>query len=122
MSSNIPPKNNDPERNPKNNGEIYFQPNPKDLIAYGLLIVGIILLFFSPIYGEILIGIVAGVYFSKEILSVVQDANAQIERIGLSRSLIIAGILLAFLISAPAIFIGAAVVVLLRWFVFNEAA
>lgn len=113
MANKLPDTPNGPSAN-------FFQPSTKDMIAYILLVLGIILLFFQHLYGGILIGIVAGVYFSKEILSIIRNANDYIEEQGLARSLIIAGILLAFLISAPAIFIGAAIVVGLRWFVFSE--
>lgn len=98
----------------------YFQPSTKDMIAYVLLILGIILLFVSHLYGGALIGIVAGVYFSNEIIGLLKNANHLIEEQGLARSLILAGLALAFFISAPAIFVGAALVIALRWFVFSE--
>lgn len=113
MANKIPDAPNGPGTN-------YFQPSTKDMIAYVLLVLGIILLFFQHLYGGALIGIVAGVYFSKEIINILKNANTYVEEQGLARSLIIAGLLLAFFVSAPAIFIGAAVVVLLRWFVFSE--
>lgn len=92
----------------------------KDLVAYILLILGIVLLFFQPIYGGLLIGIVGGVYFSNEIIEVLKRLTTLIEEQGITRSLILGGLVLAFFICAPAIFVGAALVVCLRWFVFNE--
>lgn len=94
--------------------------NTRDIIAYVLLILGIILLFVQHLYGGFIIGLVAGVYFSKEIVGLVQNFEDFIEEQGLARSIILGGTLLALFILAPAIFIGIAVVVLLRMFIFSE--
>jgi hypothetical protein len=122
-----PPENNSPENNNENHDPakkfkemLPFEASTKDLVAYILMVLGIILLFFMPIYGGLLIGIVAGVYFSKEIIPVLKDLSTFIEDNGIARSIILAGITLAFFIVAPAIFIGAALVICLRWFVFND--
>lgn len=98
----------------------YAKTNPRDVIAYLLLVVGIILLFFQPVYGGIIIGIVAGIYFGEEIISVIKGYDDFVEEQGLVRSLILLGILLAFFISAPAIFIGAALVVCLKFFLAGD--
>lgn len=93
----------------------YAKSNTRDTIAYILLIVGLILLFFAPFYGGILIGIVIGLYFANEILAVVTNINDFIDRQGVVRSLILGALALAFFIAAPAIFIGAAVTVLVKF-------
>lgn len=112
-----PNRNEEPTETPPNH---VFQPSTKDIVGYILIVLGIVLLFFQHIYGELLIGLVAGVYFSKEMLAFVRDFPQMIDEQGVARSLIIGGIILALFISAPAIFLGAAIVVCLRWFVFNE--
>lgn len=118
--TNPTPNNDDNNFNKKINEMLPFEASTKDLVAYIILILGIILLFFMPIYGGLLIGLVAGVYFSKEIVAILKNFNQFIEQQGVARSLVIAGLLLAFLIVAPSIFIGAAIVVCLRWFVFSN--
>ena len=87
----------------------YATHNVRDTIAYALLIVALVLLLFVPFWGGLIIGLVGGVYFSDEIISMVQNFNTIIEQQGISRSVILGVTLLAFFISAPAIFIGAAV-------------
>lgn len=87
----------------------FAKQNKLDTIAYILLIIGLILLFLSPLVGELLIGIVAGLYFTREIVSTIQGASQYIDTEGLVRTLILVGILVAFFISAPGIFIGAAI-------------
>lgn len=90
--------------------------NPRDVIAYVLVILGICLLFFLPLYGGLIIGIVTGLYFSKEILDSSRKYEEFIEEQGFVRVLILGGLLLAFIISAPAIFIGIALMIALKLF------
>lgn len=98
----------------------YFSAGTRDMIAYILLVLGVILLFFQPLYGEFLIGVVAGAYFSKEINDLFKNYQNFIEQQGLVRSLILGGIFIAFLVSAPGIFIGAAFVMVLKLFIFFD--
>lgn len=93
----------------------YAKSNTRDTIAYILLVIGLILLFFAPFWGGLLIGVVIGLYFANEILSVLTNINDFIDRQGLVKSLILAALALAFFIAAPAIFIGAALTVLARF-------
>lgn len=93
----------------------YAKSNTRDTIAYILLVIGLILLFFAPFYGGILIGLVIGLYFANEILAIVTNINEFIDRQGAVRSLILGALALAFLIAAPSIFIGAAITVLAKF-------
>lgn len=94
--------------------------NTRDSIAYVILIIGIILLFFHPFYGGLLIGIISGFYFSSEILAFIKTANQLIDEQGTVRSLIAGGVLLGFLISAPAIFLGIIIAIAVRQILFPE--
>lgn len=94
--------------------------NPRDMIAYVLIILGIILLFFLPLYGGLIIGIVTGLYFSREILDYIRKYESFVEEQGFVRTLILGGFLLAFVISAPAIFIGIALMIALKLLVTDE--
>ncbi|MBA3958707.1 MAG: hypothetical protein H0X51_10000 [Parachlamydiaceae bacterium] len=124
MTSNDPnrPEDKKPSRQEdrKENFYDYAKTNTRDMIAYVMMILGIILLFFQPLYGGLIIGVVVGVYFAKEIIALLKDYETFIDSQGLVRSLVLGGTLLAFFISAPAIFIGAAVVVFLRLFLVSE--
>lgn len=93
----------------------YAKSNTRDTIAYILLVIGLILLFFAPFWGGILIGIVIGLYFANEILSILTNINDFVDRQGLVKSLILAALALAFLIAVPSIFIGAALTILARF-------
>lgn len=84
----------------------FARSNTQDTIAYVVLFVGIILLFFKPEWGGILVGSVGGFYFSNEIIALVEGANTFIDREGLIRSLILGGLLLALIIKATWIIIG----------------
>jgi uncharacterized membrane protein (UPF0136 family) len=87
----------------------YAKGNTRDTIAYILLIIGIILLFFQPHYGGLLIGIIAGLYFSGEIIFIASHLNELIDEQGMVRVLVLAALLVGFFIMAPTIFFGAAI-------------
>lgn len=89
----------------------YAKTNTVDTVAYVAMILGILILFFEPFYGGAIIGVVAGLYFSEEILKPLQSIEDFIERLGMVKSLIFGGLLLAFFIKAPMIFVGAAIAV-----------
>lgn len=89
----------------------YAKSNTRDTIAYILMILGLVILFFHPIYGGLLIGIITGFYFSSEILAIVKNLNDFIEQQGMVRSLILGGAALGFFILAPGIYIGIAVII-----------
>lgn len=89
----------------------YFKVHSREIITYVLLILGIILLFFDALYGGILVGLVSGIYFGDEIVDYILHWKASIHSYGVARNLIIAGIAVAFFISAPAIFLGAAIAI-----------
>lgn len=97
-------------------GEIYeyLRGNTRDTIAYVLLVLGILLIYFEPIYGGLLVGIVAGIYFGEEIVKFIKDWKFFIDKEGIPRSLIVAGVIFAFFISAPAIFLGAFIALLVK--------
>jgi len=87
----------------------YAKSNTRDTIAYILLIIGIILLFFQPHYGGFLIGLIGGLYFSNEIISIANHFNDLIEEQGVVRVIVLAALFVGFFIMAPAVFIGAAI-------------
>lgn len=119
------PENKDPDsnknkpdysfKNEKLDGLVsYARDNVRDTVAYIVLIVGLILLFFQPFYGGMLIGLVVGLFFTSEINALFRNVNEIIEKEGMVRSLILGALVLAVFISAPAILIGIAVAVALR--------
>ena len=95
----------------------YLNAGTRDILAYAMLVIGVLLLFFHPIIGEFLIGVVAGAYFCTEINKMIKNYQNVVEQQGLVRSLILGGILLAFLVAAPGIFIGIAFIMVLKTFI-----
>jgi len=89
----------------------YARKHTKDTIAYILMVFGIIWMFLHNFNGGILVGLIAGFYFFKEIVQFVKTYDHFFNEQGLARCLIIGGTLVAFFISTPGIFIGAAVMV-----------
>lgn len=94
--------------------------NTRDSIAYVVLIIGIILLFFHPLYGGALIGLIAGFYFSSEVLAFLQAINHLIDEQGIVRSLVAGALLAGLFISAPAVFLGMAAAVGIRKIFFPD--
>ena len=105
--------NNPRESNTGNDLRSYFKNHSRETVAYVLLILGILLLFSEPVYGGILVGIVAGIYFGDELVNYIKNWKNSITSHSsynqVARNLIFAGLAVAFFISAPAIFLGAAV-------------
>jgi hypothetical protein len=93
----------------------YAKSNTRDMIAYLLLLLGFLLLFFTPWYGQTLIGALFGLYFYQEIRNAFKNCDHLFELHGLVKSTIFFGLLLAFFISAPFIFIGIAFSIALRY-------
>lgn len=89
----------------------YVRGNPRDTIAYVLLILGVILLFsgYYNFWGGILLGLVLGFYFGQEIMDLFKNTNHLAEQLGLVRLLVLSGVALGLFVGAPGIFIGAAI-------------
>lgn len=100
----------------------YAKSNIRDMIAYALLIIGLLLLFAEPSYGSTLVGAIFGLYFSSEIFDWISNWQKFVEEKGHTRAIILCGLLLALFKLAPFIFIGAAVAVLLKQLVTDEKA
>lgn len=99
----------------------YASANTRDTIAYILMVVGLILMLVEPSwYGATLVGVIFGLYFFEEILSFLKYYKVFMTVEGMVRSLILGGLILALFISAPFIFLGAAVAVGLRVFINSE--
>ena len=96
----------------------YFKDHALDTVAYVFSIVGILLFFFEPFYGGLIIGIITGLFFNDEIMIFVKTTKSKIVEQDyfkeLGTHIILAALALAFFISAPGIFLGAAVVVGLK--------
>jgi hypothetical protein len=89
----------------------YLKTHTREIIAYILLILGILLLFVDPIWGGLLVGLVGGVYFGDSIVRYFSQWKAGGTAEQATRNLIGAGVAVAFFISAPAIFLGAAIAI-----------
>lgn len=98
----------------------FNQSTPRDIVAYILLILGLILLIPFPIYGGVLIGLVAGIYFAGDILAIFKNYNNYRLENGFAKSVILAGTALAFLILAPPIILGMAIAICLRILIVDD--
>ncbi len=85
----------------------YAKSNTRDMIAYILLLTGLLLMFFDPNYGGTLIGVIFGLYFSQELYDAFKNYEMFIQTQGFVKSLVFGAVLLAFFFSVPFIFIGA---------------
>lgn len=88
----------------------YARSNVQDTIAYAVLVLGILLSIFQGFLGDLLVGLVTGFYFSRELLHFVRSYELFFQKYGLARSIVFLGLMFVLFISAPGIFIGAAIV------------
>ena len=93
----------------------FAKENTSDTLAYFLLVLGIIFLFFQPFWGQLLIGLVAGYYFSDEIIAFCKNFEREINQQGMVRSIVFGATLVALFVMVPMIFIGAGVVAGLKY-------
>src|ERR1700733_2976014 len=98
----------------------YAKHHTQDSVAFILLALGIIWIFFNPFYGSILVGLVAGYYFSSEVLGVIDSFGLFFDKQKMAKNLVLAGSLIAFFILAPGIFIGAAILIGIKYLLNSE--
>ena len=91
----------------------------RDSIIYILLAVGLVLLIVQPLFGGIIIGAIAGLVFSNEIMSYAMQIKGAIEREEVLRGVVLGVVLLAFFLEAPSIVIGAALAVAIKRLVYS---
>lgn len=109
------PDNSPPKKDNNSDSLLtYFRVHIRETITYVLLVLGIVLLFFDQLYGGILVGLVAGIFFGDEIVNFIKSWSTTTESRKVARNLIIAGVTIAFFISAPAIFLGAAIAIAVK--------
>jgi len=100
----------------------YFRLHTRETVAYILLILGIILLFFQPLIGGILVGIIAGIYFGDELVAYLTHWNDNVHTERVAKHLILIGVAIAFFISAPAIFLGIAIAIIIKQLFISSAS
>ena len=113
-------KNSPQKTNTPNKEDLldYFKSHIRESISYIILVLGIILLFFDRLYGGLLVGIVTGVYFGDEIVNYIKSLKNSLNNLSsnpdLAKHLITLGIAFAFLITAPGVFLGAAIAIAIK--------
>ncbi len=100
----------------------YIKENTKDSIAYVVMVIGILLMLFDPYvpYGSLAVGIIFSMYFVNELSFVLMNIKDFVEEYGLVKSLVLGGTLLALFIKVPFFFIGVAVVLAIKLFVWPD--
>lgn len=100
----------------------YMKENTKDSIAYIVLVVSILLMLFdeySP-YGGLVVGIIFSLYFANELAFFTMNIKDFIEEYGFVKSIVLGGTLIALCIKAPFLFIGMAIVTIIKIFIWPE--
>jgi hypothetical protein len=82
--------------------------------TYIALVLGLLLTLFGNFYGLPLIGFVAGLYFSKDILLLIDKAVEMFQGPNMLDEALIGAVLIALFLQAPMLFIGAAAAVVIR--------
>ena len=89
-------------------------PDPSSGLAkvatYGLLIIGLLMIVFSNIFGGgLLVGLVGGYHFAPEIAFYLRNIHNIFSTQGQLRAVALAGLILGFLLTTPGIVIGAVI-------------
>jgi hypothetical protein len=99
----------------------FTKTNTKDTIAYIAIFIGILLLFFQPFWGGVIIGAVGGFYFADTIIHWLRNFKDYLEEEGTVKAVIVLGVALGFLIGATSFFLGAAAAVGIKFILFGES-
>jgi hypothetical protein len=111
------PKNDKPARPAISKDSLldYFKQHSRETVSYIIMITGILMLTYWPLYGGLLVGVVAGIFFADAIINYIKAWKGTVTSSGnyseVARHIILLGLAIAFFISAPAIFLGAAVAI-----------
>ena len=92
----------------------YVKSNKEEVLVYLLLIIGILSLFFNPYFGELILGILTGLYFYSELVYLIQNARDMYRDKGRIRYIILMGLTLSLLIFLPVYVITTIVVAAIR--------
>lgn len=87
----------------------YTMKNKEDLITYILLAIGIIVLFFNPLIGGLILGIIVGYYFSAKIIDIISHGK-KLYNSPKIETVVLAVALLGLLIVIPSFILGTLVI------------
>ncbi|MBA3603380.1 MAG: hypothetical protein H0W50_07020 [Parachlamydiaceae bacterium] len=111
----------DPKKTPVHYDELteYIKNNPKDVIAYILMIISLIMILFGSYfeyarYANLIIGLIFGLYFSEELAFLVTNIREFIEEYNLVKALVCGGTILALCLQVPLFFLGVAIITAIR--------
>lgn len=92
----------------------YSKGHTREIIAYVLLVLGLIFLFILPLLGQALIGIVTAVYYGSDILHYINHYQQLQGELGGARALVLICLVITFFIEAPVVFIAGALTMALK--------
>ncbi len=94
----------------ENIGQIvkFAKENRFDTIAYILMVVGVLAYIFNPMVGGLMVGGIAGFYFSESIYNWVMQLGKTFDQLGIFRSVVLGGFLLCLVISSTFLLLGVA--------------
>ena len=94
----------------------YVKGNPKDTIAYILMVISLMMLLFGAYtgYANLFIGLIFGLYFSEELAFLVVNIKEFIEEYNIVKALVCGGTLIALCIQVPFFFVGVAIITTIR--------
>jgi hypothetical protein len=91
----------------------YMRLNKEEVIVYLFLFIGIFSLFFNPVLGEFILGILSGLYFYFELVYFIQNAREMYQRSKI-RYVVLMGLILSLLIFLPTFVITTVIVAAIR--------
>lgn len=107
--TSIPPNTEEENKIAQEKNEGFFTQlsgNIPVAIAYGFLTLSLFYCLFDPFYGAIPIGIILGIYFSKEAFELTSEFKNFVNEVGIFRSFIFLVAIVAFLLTATGLSLG----------------
>jgi hypothetical protein len=79
----------------------------RDTATYIALAIGLVLLYWQPLWGGAIVGVIFGIYFFHEMLPRVKSFRTYLQSEGQAKSIVLAGTVVVLLFLAPGFVLGA---------------
>lgn len=118
-NQNTNPKDNKPGNKKVEELCSYAKSNKEEIGVYIALGLGILFLFFAPFFGELILGLLVGFYFSKELAIFFQNTRSLLDMHGRMRYTVLIGVIIGLLLLVPVLFITSVLTASVKQFFFS---
>lgn len=98
----------------------YAKSNKEEIGVYTALALAILFLFFAPLLGELILGVIGGFYFAKELAQFFQNSRFLYDDHGRLRYTVIIGLLVGLFLMVPVFILAILLTASIKQFFFSS--